>query len=405
MLLEQPACRSGVSPSSGHAVGVELGEPPGGRDLAVVEVGDRREQLELLLLGAHRGSARCRGRRSARSRGRRRRRSWAARAPCPCRARRRCGPGCPTGSGRAAAAPSRRRRWHRCRAARAGRRRTRRSVRWTRMPGKSFLSVLAWKRSGDGDLERVERQRGRRGWPAASGRRPSGSRGAARSRCGATVNRPPWSLTNVIAIAPQVSAPRAAEQLLDRPTGAGVVDDVDGAAQVGQQVALAGAAGAARDGVVGGAVELGVRRHHQRRVGVEDGALADARGAGDHRRVAAQRHDGEPVEAAPVDQLEQRGPPLHGVVGRRWRRCARLEETVGGRSARDRRSGQESRSALRGRRVAPRRCSACVRRARRRPGRQVVARLVPARRCRWRGAAPRAAPAAARAGAGARRPR
>ena len=40
-------------------------------------------------------------------------------------------------------------------------------------------------------------------------------------------------------------------------------------------------------------------------------------GAGDHRRVAAQRDRGQAAEAAPVDQLQQRGTPLHGVVGRR----------------------------------------------------------------------------------------
>src|SRR5690606_22544447 len=88
--------------------------------------------------------------------------------------------------------------------------------------------------------------------------------------------------------APGVGAP-AAQQLLDRSAGAGVVDHVDGAAQVGQQVALPETAGAAGDGVVGGTVELGVRGHHQRGVGVENGRLPDAGGAGDHGGVTGER--------------------------------------------------------------------------------------------------------------------
>ena len=51
---QQPHPQRGVTVER-HAVGVELREPPGGRHLAVVEVGDRRQQLELLLLGAHGG--------------------------------------------------------------------------------------------------------------------------------------------------------------------------------------------------------------------------------------------------------------------------------------------------------------------------------------------------------------
>ena len=55
------------------------------------------------------------------------------------------------------------------------------------------------------------------------------------------MKRPPWSLTNVIATTPRVGA-LAPQELLDRPAGARVVHHVDGAAQVGQQVALAHAA-------------------------------------------------------------------------------------------------------------------------------------------------------------------
>ena len=110
--------------------------------------------------------------------------------------------------------------------------------------------------------------------------------------------------------------PAPAQQLLDRSPGAGVVDHVDRTAQVGQQVALARAARPAADRVVGGAVELGVRGHHQRRVGVEDGGLPDAGGTRDHRRVTAERHRGQPGEAAPVDHLQQPRAPLHGVVAR-----------------------------------------------------------------------------------------
>ncbi len=127
--------------------------------------------------------------------------------------------------------------------------------------------------------------------------------------------------------APGVGA-LAAQQLLDRSPGARVVDDVDGTAQVGEQVALPDAPRPTRDRVVGRAVELGVRGHHQRRVGVQDRALADARGAGDHRRVTAQRDRGQTAEAAPVDHLQQPGAPLHGVVGGRRHQLV-LEEPVG----------------------------------------------------------------------------
>ena len=50
---------------------------------------------------------------------------------------------------------------------------------------------------------------------------------------------------------------------------------------------------------------------------------------------------GEAAEAAPVDQLQQRCAPLHGVVGRAWRRCAR-------RRARRGRSRVGPRSDVRG---------------------------------------------------------
>ncbi len=177
--------------------------------------------------------------------------------------------------------------------------------------------------------------------------------------------------------------PLATQELLLRPPGSGVVDHVHGATQVGEQVALPRTASTTDDGIVRGTVELGVRRHHQRRVGVEDRALADAGGTGDHRRVAAEGHGGEAAETTPVDELQQGCAPLHGVVGGvatlPWSKSPSLNSL----------SSTCSISSMLTRRP-PRR------RARHRP---------PRARSRWRCAASRGVHATAQGAAAARRPR
>ncbi|HKR67362.1 MAG TPA: hypothetical protein VJT16_00785 [Streptosporangiaceae bacterium] len=68
----------------------------------------------------------------------------------------------------------------------------------------------------------------------------------------------------------------APQHLIGEGAGAGFAAIVDLAAQVREQVALFGVPGAPGGGVIRGAVEWGIGRHHQREVRVKDGRFPGA---------------------------------------------------------------------------------------------------------------------------------
>ncbi len=392
---QQPQPQGRVA-AQGDAVGVELGEPPGRRPPALVQPSDRLEQLELLLLGPHGGVRRLEVvevldgaiRRGVRrgplehhllvelidaahlvaglDPGQQPQRLRAVAVGTDAQACVQDGGVVGVGAVDADA-------------------------------GEELLERVRVEPLGHRCLERLEGDRALVGGQlhlhvARAGRAPGDVVGAERGEAAAPVvdERHRDRAPRVGTLAPQ--------ELLDRAARARVVDHVDRTPQVGEEVALADAAGAARDGVVGGAVELRVRGHHQRGVGVEDRALADPGGAGDDRGLAAQRDRRQATEAAPVDQLHQRRAPLHGVVGGGGDLLS-FEEPLGGDRL-DLVNGHRRCSlpgSLRGRLRGRLRTRSPRRRGRRGPR---AAR----RRC-WPAAAPRAAPGAARAGAAARRPR
>jgi len=67
--------------------------------------------------------------------------------------------------------------------------------------------------------------------------------------------------------------------------GSGLPAGVGFPLEVGNEIALVGAACPAARGVIGGSVERRVRGHHQREIGVQQGALAGAGRARDECRL------------------------------------------------------------------------------------------------------------------------
>ena len=106
----------------------------------------------------------------------------------------------------------------------------------------------------------------------------------------------------------------APQHLVGEGAGAGFAAIVNLAAQVREQVALFGVPGAPGGGVIRGAVERGIGRHHQREIRVEDGRFPGAGRTRQQRRFRVEVNDGVAVEPAPVHQLHRLADPL-GLAG------------------------------------------------------------------------------------------